>query len=180
MQVDNSVVHEGQKTNPENVTKETIAKYVNALIKFEDNQDGGPDICDDVNKISKFNKKLEFDNKEIKYDTRKFIEKYFKEPPDFSDVRVPFPYEENIFDDIKISDIDVLTKEHILMSVDLFKSLLSPYQIIPASKFSSLIKIFCETKISPRNRYVESIELWSNFNQKDAKMLAIFDKCTVL
>ena len=48
-----------QNSNPQNVTKETIAKYVNALIKSEDNQDG-PDICDDVIKSSNYNKILEF------------------------------------------------------------------------------------------------------------------------
>ena len=138
-----------QAFNPENVTKDTIAKYVKFLQKQE-KYDDGPDICDDVIKRSEFNKNLEFDKGIINRHTRDFVGNYFENPNSIVSKKagIPFAYEDNIFDDLK--DLNI-SKDNILMSVDMYKSLLSPYQLIPSLQFSTLIKGFCNSMVSAQD-----------------------------
>ena len=138
-----SVMQNNDVFNPENVTKETIAKYVKFL-KKQEKYDDGPDICDDVIERSQFNKKMEFD-KGINRHTNDFVEKYFKE--ELRKEELPYTYEDQLFDDIKVG-------EEFLMSVDMFKSLLSPYQLIPSIQYSTLIKSFTNSIIGSDERYV--------------------------
>ena len=100
---------------------------------------------------SEFNKKMEFDKGIKPTHTKDFVEKYFK--GELRKQELPYTYEDQLFDDIKVG-------EDILMSVDMFKSLLSPYQLIPSIQYSTLIKSFSNSIIGAEERYVETCNVF--------------------